>query len=165
MAKVPVHEVRRILLPIETVVDAVLQLDRDGGGKLSHGTLVEVVLESPPEPGLILSSKQAGALAADRRKFPLPAIAAAIINWCRQARIPLPRHGKKTLEIVPEGFAFTVETSAQVARWHQAVPAGIVRRSQAPAEEAPAEEAPAEEAKAEAPPPEQGESQSGAEPQ
>jgi hypothetical protein len=132
MAKVPVHEVRRILLPIETVVDAVLQLDRDGGGRLSHGTLVEVVLEPPPEPGLALSAKLPGALNAERRKFPLPAIAAAIINWCRQARIPLPRHGKKTLEIVPEGFAFTVETTAEVARWHQAVPPGIVRRLEAP---------------------------------
>ncbi|MGH8186906.1 MAG: hypothetical protein ACREUC_10110 [Steroidobacteraceae bacterium] len=137
MAKVPVHEVRRLLLPVETVVDAVLQLDRDAGGKLSHGTLVEVVLESPPEPGLSLAAKLPGALTAERRKFPLPAIAAAIINWCRQSRIPLPRQGKKTLEIVPEGFAFTVETSAEVPRWHQAVPAGMVRRSaQQPADEA-----------------------------
>jgi hypothetical protein len=137
MAKVPVHEVRRILLPIETVVDAVLQLDRDGGGRLFQGTLVEVVLEPPPEPGLALAAKLPGAFTAQHRKFPLPAIAAAIINWCRQARIPLPRHGKKTLEIVPEGFAFTVETMAEVPRWHQAVPPGIVRRAEAPPAEPP----------------------------
>lgn len=155
MAKVPVHEVRRLLLPVETVVDAVLQLDRDAGGKLSHGTLVEVVLESLPEPGLSLASKLPGALTAERRKFPLPAIAAAIINWCRQSRIPLPRQGKKTLEIVPEGFAFTVETIAQVPRWHQAVPAGMVRRSaQEPAE-------PAAEAKSETPPQEPNQEGSG----
>lgn len=149
MSKVPVNEKRRIVLPIETVVDAVLQLDRDGGGRLSHGKLVEVVLEPPPEPGLTIASKLPGALEAERRKFPLPAIAAAIINWCRQARIPLPRQGKKTLEIVPEGFAFTVETTAQVVRWHQAVPPEIVRRSQAlPPEHSPDQSPPEQSSRA-----------------
>jgi hypothetical protein len=80
-------------------------------------------VESQPEPGLVLATKGSGASAVERRKFPLPMIAAAIINYCRQGRIPLPRQAKKTLEIVPEGFAFTVETTVELLRRHSALPA------------------------------------------
>lgn len=123
MSKVSIHEVRRLVLPVETVVDAVLQFDRDRAGVLSHGTILEAKVGAGAEEGLVLSVRFSGSNAIEQRTFALPAIAAAIINYCWNVRIPLPRHGTKTLTIVPEGFAFTVESTLQLARLHSPMPA------------------------------------------
>lgn len=129
MAKVSIHEARRLVLPLETVVDAVLQLDRDRAGALSLGTILEALVESEPDPGLLLAVRLQGSEAVERRKFALPMIAAAIINYCWQSRIPLPRQGTKTLAVVPEGFAFTIETTLQVPRRHGALPVQPTRKT------------------------------------
>lgn len=125
------HEVRRLVLPLETVIDAVQQLDRDRAGALSVGTIIEAQVESEPEPGLVLWVRSPGSGAVESRKLALPMIAAAIINYCWQSRIPLPRQGTKTLEIVPEGFAFTIETTLQVPRRHDALPVRPARKAEA----------------------------------
>jgi hypothetical protein len=123
MAKVSINEVRRLTLPLDTAVDALLQLDGDRGGLLSRGSLLGAQLESGDEPGLTLSVRLAGPGEVQHRKFTLPEIAAAIINYCWRCRIPLPRHGSKTLEVVSGGFTFTIETANQLPRRHAALPA------------------------------------------
>lgn len=122
MAKVSIHEVRRLVLPVETVVDAVLQFDRDRSGELVRATLVAAAVESGTDGGLSLSLRLAGQTEPVERRFALPMIAAAIINYCYQCRIPLPRTGAKKLEIVPEGFAFTIESTLQLPRRHDSIP-------------------------------------------
>ncbi len=127
MAKVPIHEVRRIVLPVETAVDAVLELDREHGGRLSLATLISARIESEPEPGLSIQLRRPGSLTIETRRFSLSAIAAAFINYCWKSRIPLPRHGTKRIDIVPEGFvpegfAITIEGSVEVVRRHGALP-------------------------------------------
>jgi len=123
MAKVSINEVRRLTVPLDTAVDALLQLDRDRGGVLSRGVLLGAQLESGDDAGLTLSVRLAGPGEVQHRKFTLPEIAAAIINYCWQCRIPMPRHGTKTLEVVSGGFTFTVETVNQLPRRHAALPA------------------------------------------
>jgi len=127
MAKVPIHEVRRIVLPVETAVDAVLELDREHGGRLSLATLISARIESVPEPGLSVELRRPGSLTTETRRFSLSAIAAAFINYCWKSRIPLPRHGTKRIDIVPagfvpEGFAITIEGTVEVVRRHGALP-------------------------------------------
>ena len=129
MAKVSIHEVRRLVLPIETVVDAVLLFDRERAGALAHAAVVEAKVASGDDAGLVLSVRIAGSEAIEQRKFALPALAAAIIHYCWIARIPLPRQGAKKLEVVPEGFAFTIESTLQLPRRHD--PAPVLRRDAA----------------------------------
>lgn len=127
MSKVSIHEVRRLVLPIETVVDAVLLFDRERAGTLSRAAVVEAkVASGDDEAGLVLVVRNAGSETLESRKFALPALAAAIIHYCWIARIPLPRHGAKTLEIVPEGFAFSIESTLQLPRRHD--PSPVQRR-------------------------------------
>jgi hypothetical protein len=116
--KTSIHETRRLTLPIETAVEAVLQFDRDSGGVLWQGTILDASIAAEPTPGLCLVVRTRRAEAIEQRTYTLPAIAAAIINYCRLARIPLPRGGKKTLVVVPEGFAFCVETTVNMPRWN-----------------------------------------------
>jgi len=117
MTTLKINETRRIVLPIETVVEAVLQFDRDRAGTLWRGSVLDASIESQPVPGLLLSVRLSGSENIERT-FGLPAIAAAIINYCRLAKIPLPRQGKKTIEPVPEGFAFCIETTVNMPRLH-----------------------------------------------
>ena len=121
MAKVSIHEIRRLVLPLDTVIDALLQLDRDRAGELARATLVAANVERGAEEGLVLSVRFSSDQ-VEQRRFALPVIAAAIINYCYQSRIPLPRHGAKKLEIVPEGFAFTIESALQLPRRHSSLP-------------------------------------------
>jgi hypothetical protein len=116
--KVLIYETRRLVLPLDTVVDAVLELDRERGGRLSVATLTDAQVEAGENPGLILEAQQPDALEPERRKYPLAAIAAAVIHYCWKTRVPLPRNWTKTIEIVPEGFALALQGTTEIQRRH-----------------------------------------------
>ena len=124
MAKVRVQELRKLTLPIETVVDAVLELDRSHGGTLAIGKLKEARIETGAAPGLTLVVIQGsgGAAAAVQKHYTLPAVAAAAIHYCFRARIPLPRQATKSIEIVGEAFQLTIQTTTEVLRLHGELP-------------------------------------------
>ncbi|HEV2700598.1 MAG TPA: hypothetical protein VGV09_03145 [Steroidobacteraceae bacterium] len=124
MAKVRVQELRKLTLPIETVVDAVLELDRSHGGSLAIGKLMEARIETGAAPGLTLVVIQGsgGAAAAVQKHYTLPAVAAAAIHYCFRARIPLPRQATKSIEIVGETFQLTIQTTTEVLRLHGELP-------------------------------------------
>ncbi len=124
MAKVRIQEFRKLLLPIETVVDAVLELDRSHGGTLAIGKLMEARVESGAQAGLTLVVMQGSgsAAAAVQKHYTLPAVAAAVIHYCFRARIPLPRQATKSMEVVPEGFQLTIQTVTEVLRLHGELP-------------------------------------------
>ena len=126
MPKVQVQELRRLLLPVETAVDAVIELDREHGGMLARSALLEVQVDSGAEPGLVIVFQPPGSVERVRRRFSLAAIAAAIINYCWKARIPLPRSGTKRIDIVPEGFAMTIEATVELLRRHGPLPSSGV---------------------------------------
>ena len=93
MAKVRIQEIRKLLMPLETAVDAVLELDRAHGGTLSRGKLVEARVEFGADAGLTLRIKQGAGIAATeiQKRYALTEVAAAAIHYCARARIPLPR--------------------------------------------------------------------------
>ncbi len=63
-----------------------------------------------------------GSAAAIQKHYTLPAVAAAAIHYCFRARIPLPRQGTKSIEVVPDGFQLTINTTTEVLRLHGEVP-------------------------------------------
>lgn len=140
MAKVRIQEVRKLLLPVETVVDAIVELDRSHGGALASARLAEVRIETGADPGLSLILMQGSGSAAVplEKHFTLPAIAAAAIHYCFRARIPLPRQGTKSIEVTSEGFQLTIQTVSEVLRLHGEVPkVSHVERSAAAEPESP----------------------------
>jgi hypothetical protein len=127
MAKVRIQEVRKLLFSIETVVDAVLELDRSHGGTLAIGKVMEVRVESGSAAGLTLVVMQGsgGSAAAIQKHYTLPAVAAAAIHYCFRVRIPLPRQGTKSIEVVADGFQLTINTITEVLRLHGDVPEAL----------------------------------------
>ncbi|MGH8259296.1 MAG: hypothetical protein ACREUG_06350 [Steroidobacteraceae bacterium] len=122
MTKLSIHEQRRLVLPIETAVDAVLELDSEQGGALALGTLVGAQIETEPEPGLTVIVQPRDSQTTERRTFALPLLAAAFIRYCWKCRIPLPRSGTKRIEVAQDGFVFTIEGTSEVSRRHGALP-------------------------------------------
>ncbi|HEV2284982.1 MAG TPA: hypothetical protein VGR80_02975 [Steroidobacteraceae bacterium] len=132
MPKVLIYETRRLTLPLETVVDAVLELDRERGGRLAMASIVDARIEEGENAGLILEVLQPDAVAADARRYPLAAIAAAVIHYCWKTRVPLPRNWQKSIEIVPEGFALALQGTTEIQRRH----GGVASASQSEAGDA-----------------------------
>ena len=123
MAKVPIQETRKLAMPVETVVDAILELDRSHGGALCNAKLSQVRVETGAEPRLTLILAAGAGAAPVEKHFSLAAIAAAVIHYCFRARIPLPRHATKSIEVVPgSGFHLTIQTNTEVLRLHGEVP-------------------------------------------
>lgn len=138
MPKVLIYESRRLILPLETVVDAVLDLDRERGGRLSMATVTDARIQAGENAALILEVQAPEAVAPERLEYPLPAIAAAVIRYCWKNRVPLPRNWTKTIDIVPEGFALSLQGSVEINRRH----GGFATRAKSAAEPASGEAQP-----------------------
>jgi hypothetical protein len=124
MATLLMHESRRMLIPLELAVDAVLELDWEHGGWLAEAQLIEARIEAGEHPALVIAVRREDLTNPETRSYPLPAVAAAIIHMCRKSKIPLPRDWEKRIEIVPEGFEFKLEGDVKIQRRHGALPDG-----------------------------------------
>jgi hypothetical protein len=138
MATFLINESRRIVLPLEAAVDAVLQLDWEHGGWLAEAPLKEARIETGAEPGLILCVQRPEAIEPETRKYSLPAVAAAIVHLCVKARIPLPRWQKR-IAIVPEGFELVLEGTVEISRYYGPLPETRAAVAPRPVGPAPAE--------------------------
>jgi hypothetical protein len=121
MATIHIRESRRIVLPLEAAVDAVLQLDWEHGGWLAEAPMTEARVEAGESPRLVLCFKRADSLEPETREYSLPAVAAAIVHLCVKARIPLPRWQKR-IAVVPEGFELILEGTVEISRHYGPLP-------------------------------------------
>lgn len=129
MANTQIHEFRRLLLPIDTVVDALIELDIKHSRWPAGAQLVEVVVidgEDESARSVVLSMRVPGQAESTQRKYPLPVIAAAIVNYCLKMRVPMPRNSTKTIQILPEGIALQLENTLILDRRHAEPPASRV---------------------------------------
>ena len=111
-----IKESRQLVLPPQTVLDAVVHFDRRSHGTLSRGEVVqaEFVRGSSLDSGLDVAVLTPDDRVIEWRHFSITELAAAIINFCRSKRIPLPYAGTKSLSITDQGAAFTIETTLDV---------------------------------------------------
>ncbi len=129
MPKLSIYESRRLVLPLETVVDAVLEFDRERGGRLSMAAITDARIETGANPELLLEVRYPDSPQANERRYSLPAIAAALIHYLWKAKVPLPRGASKSIEIVPEGFALMLQGTVELNRRH----AGFATRARSEA--------------------------------
>ena len=118
MGALTIKESRKLVLPVDTVLEALLHFDGKSHGPLSRGEVLqaELVRDAENGDGLDVAVRSSPTHIVDWHHFNFATIAAAIISYCRSKRIPLPYSGVKSLEVTREGIAFHIENTVSIAR-------------------------------------------------
>lgn len=125
MANTLIHESRRLLLPFDTVVDALIELEIKHGRWPTETALVEVTMHDGDDDSarsIVLSVRPPRQEALVQRTYTLPIIAAAIVNYCLTMRVPMPRSSTKTIQILPDGIVLQLENTLMLQRRHAEAP-------------------------------------------
>ena len=118
MVALTIKESRKLVLPVETVLEALLHFDGKSHGPLSRGEVLqaELVRDAENGDGFDVAVRSTPAHIVDWHHFNFSTIAAAIISYCRAKRIPLPYSGVKSLELTRDGVTFHIENTVSNAR-------------------------------------------------
>lgn len=160
MANTLIHETRRLQFPLDTLVDALIELEDKQGHWPPKATVVGASIDKSGADGacVVLSIHRPEGGAVTERRYSLSMIAAAIVNYCVTVRVPMPRNSTKTIQVLADGVALLLENTVMLQSRHEelsTLPAGSVQpAASAGAAAAPAPEAPVPDtAQPEAPPP------------
>ncbi|MDE2051733.1 MAG: hypothetical protein KGJ72_12020, partial [Gammaproteobacteria bacterium] len=80
------------------------------------------------------------------RRYSLPVVAAAIVNYCLTMRVPIPRNSTKSIQVLVDGVALVLENTVMLQSRHEelsTLPAGSVQPPITPAESEASAAAPA----------------------
>ena len=118
MAALTIKESRKLVMPLDTVLEALLHFDGKSHGPLSRGDVLqaEMVRDDVNGDGIEVAVRTGAQHIVDWHRFNFSSIAAAIISYCRSKRIPLPYSGVKSLELTREGIAFHIENTVSISR-------------------------------------------------
>jgi hypothetical protein len=145
VAQTLIYETRRLQFPLDTLVDAIIELEDKQGHWLAKATVVGAGIDQPDygEACVVLSIHRADTDELLERRYSLSMIAAAIVNYCVTLRVPMPRNSSKTIQVLPDGVALLLENTVMLQSRHEelsTLPAGSVQTA-APAPGAIAAEA------------------------
>ncbi|MGH8201995.1 MAG: hypothetical protein ACREVO_16790 [Steroidobacteraceae bacterium] len=159
MANTLIHETRRLQFPLDTLVDALIELEDKQGHWPPKATVVGASIDNSSADGacVVLSIDRSEGGAVTERRYSLSMIAAAIVNYCVTVRVPMPRNSTKTIQVLADSVALLLENTVMLQSRHEehsTLPAGSVQPppSRAAAEATPAAPAP-DTAQPEVPPP------------
>jgi hypothetical protein len=118
VAALTIKESRRLVLPLDTVLEALLHFDGKSHGPLSRGDVLqaEMVRDAVQGDGIDVAVRGGANHVVDWHHFNFASIAAAIISYCRSKRIPLPYSGVKSLELSRDGITFHIENTVSILR-------------------------------------------------
>src|SRR4029077_2456114 len=118
MSAVTIKETRRLMLPLETVLEALVHFDRRSNGPLSRGEVLQAAVVTGQVNGdaIEVAVRSPGGRDIEWRRFDFGAIASAIISYCRAKRIPLPLSGVKSIEFTKHGVTFSIENQVNIAQ-------------------------------------------------
>jgi hypothetical protein len=118
MSGVTIKETRHLVLPLQTVLDAVVHFDRRNHGSLLQGEALqaEFVRGTARDEGLNVAVRSTNDDSIEWRHLNTDDLSRAIISYCRSRRIPLPFAAEKTLSITDQGAALAIENTVDLAK-------------------------------------------------
>jgi hypothetical protein len=118
MSAVTISETRNLLLPLETVLEALVFFDRKADGVLMHGEVLQAKIMSGSKrgDGIDVALRNSETRVIEWHRFDFATITQAIIAFCRAKRIPLPYAGVKSLTLGKEGVTFRIENRVSLSR-------------------------------------------------
>jgi hypothetical protein len=132
MANTLIHESRRLQFPLDTLVDALIELEDKQGHWPSKATVVGATIDhetTTDNDRVILSIHRPDSDKVIERRYSLAMIAAAIVNYCVTLRVPLPRNSTKSIQVLADGVALVLENTVILQSRHEelsTLPAGSV---------------------------------------
>lgn len=132
MANTLIHENRRLQFPLDTLVDALIELEDKQGHWPAKTTVVGASIDNSgdSEAGVVLSIHRQDSDEVTERRYSLPMLAAAIVNYCLTMRVPIPRNSTKTIQVLADGVALVLENTVMLQSRHEelsTLAAGSVR--------------------------------------
>lgn len=132
MANTLIHETRRLQFPLDTLVDAIIELEDKQGHWASKATVVgaSIVNSGAEDAGVVLSIHRPEGGEVIERRYSLSMIAAAIVNYCLTMRVPMPRNSTKTIQVLADGIVLMLENTVMLQSRHEelsTLPAGSVQ--------------------------------------
>ncbi len=122
MANTLIYENRRLQFPLDTLVDALIELEDKQGHWPPKTTVVGAAIDNPGEDGeaaVTLSIHHADGSEVVARRYSLAMLAAAIVNYCVTMRVPMPRNSTKTIQILADGVALVLENTVILQTRHE----------------------------------------------
>ena len=118
LSALTISETRNLVLPLDTVLEALVDFDRKGAGVLMHGEVLQarIISGSKRGDGIDVALRNANSRIIEWHRFNFSTIAAAIISFCRAKRIPLPYAGVKSLTFDKEGITFRIENCVSLTK-------------------------------------------------
>jgi hypothetical protein len=147
VANTLIHESRRLQFPLDTLVDALIELEDKQGHWPARTTVVGASIDNSEGngAGVVLSVHRPEGGAVTERRYSLSMIAAAIVNYCLILRVPIPRNSTKSIQLLTDGVALVLENTVMLQSRHEelsTLAAGSVKPlSPAPVEKPEAPEA------------------------
>jgi len=132
VANTLIHESRRLQFPLDTLVDALIELEYKQGHWPSKATVVGASIENlgAGNAVLVLSVHRTENGQLSERRYTSPMIAAAIVNYCVTMRVPIPRKSSKSIQVLADGVVLVLENTVIVQSRHEelsTLPAGSVQ--------------------------------------
>jgi len=114
-----ITETRRLVFARETLLDAILYGERAAAGWLSRAAVHGIAMRSGGDGvTVVVTAERDGRRDLVEVEFGPAQIAAAMIRYCRELRIPLPRSAQKVLELQGDGICLTFTVRLSTAPLH-----------------------------------------------
>jgi hypothetical protein len=126
-----IYETRRLQFPLDTLVDALIELEVKQGHWPAKATAVGAAIEDRGggNASVVLSIHRPQSDEVSERRYSSPMIAAAIVNYCLTMRVPIPRNSSKSIQVLADSVALVLENTVILQGRHaelSTLPAGSV---------------------------------------
>src|ERR1051325_5555720 len=117
----PVTEIRQLIFPRETLLDAILFSERAANGWLARAPVHGVAVRAGEDVRVVVTAEREGHRDFVEVTFGAAQIAAAMIRYCRQLRIPLPRKAQKSLGVQGDNISLKTTVTLTTMPLHSRI--------------------------------------------
>lgn len=121
MAALPITEIRQLVFPRDTLLDAILYVDRQNKGWLHRAVVQGIEIAGGDTLSVVVTAERDGAKAWTKVAFKPAEIAATMIRYCKANRIPLPRNAAKSLELQGDSLCLKITANVTVVPLHSRI--------------------------------------------
>lgn len=104
MSRLTLQDCRRLKFTIPALLDAALTFDREHNGWMWRASGHSLVIDAGGGGAVTIEARRSAAAAAETVNRSPAWVAAALLQYCFKRRIPIPRNGTKTIEVLPDGL-------------------------------------------------------------